>query len=138
MEEIAVKYKPIIIADDEALIRELYMRFAKNGGNLGNTEIYQAESVDEMMAFYGSMNPGLIISDNTMGPGKKGIDALAAIRKTDRGIMLCLFSGDAKPDADRNAAIAENNDIIYAAKPVERIFIVGVIGAYMERPNSRF
>lgn len=115
--------KPIIIADDEILICNLYKRLIKK--RLIDLEIETVCNGENLVSSVKNGNYGLILTDNDMGSGIKGLEAIKQIREFNPEIPIIFASGydvrDKALDAGANLAYV---------KPIRLDEITDIINKY--------
>ena len=80
----------ILVADDEPTILEGYLYFFTRRGH----EVIIAESAEELLAKFAATPCDVVITDNSMGGKKTGLDALREIRAGGSKIPVAVVSGD--------------------------------------------
>lgn len=80
----------ILVADDEPTILEGYLYFFTRRGH----KVIIAESAEELLAKFAATPCDVVITDNSMGGKKTGLDALREIRAGGSKIPVAVVSGD--------------------------------------------
>jgi CheY-like chemotaxis protein len=109
--KITTNMKPIIIADDEEKVREMYAstirRFTK-------AEIDEVGNGIELVEKVRQKDYSLIIVDNKM-PKMDGLEAIVEIRKFNNSVPICMISFG---EDDTESKAIESGATDYIQKPV--------------------
>ncbi len=81
--------QPILVVDDEAIIRETLEDALKEGGYIVDT----AESAIEAMAMMERRRYAVVLTDMHMPGGPSGLELLSEIRRRDATIMVVVITG---------------------------------------------
>lgn len=100
----------IIIADDDSAIRGVYRDVICSLSK--NIEVDMVENGEDLVKKVRQNNYDLVITDNSMGPGIKGLEAIKEIRKFNQKVPICLASGDNIEDVAFDAGAS-----VYLPKP---------------------
>ena len=109
--------KKVIIAEDESSIRNLL------GGYLGNKglECDLCENAEQLLEKMKNNSYNLVITDNDMGR-IKGIEAVKAIRETDKTIPIYVMSGREIEQEALQAGATGYLQKPFGLKDLDRIF----------------
>ena len=103
--------KPILIVDDEPIVRESIRDWLKDAGY----KVATAETGEEALALVGKQDFSVIIMDIRL-PGKTGITVLKEIKEVKPGIKSIIIT--AYPTAEFTAEARKLGVVDYLIKPI--------------------
>jgi DNA-binding NtrC family response regulator len=103
--------KPILIVDDEPIVRESIRDWLKDAGY----KVATAETGEEALALVGKQDFSVIIMDVRL-PGKTGITVLKEIKEVKPGIKSIIIT--AYPTAEFTAEAKKLGVVDYLIKPI--------------------
>ena len=107
----SVKMKPILIVDDEPIVRESIRDWLQDAGY----EVYTAESGEEALSLIEKQDFSVIVIDVRL-PGKTGIKILTEVKQQKPQIKSIVIT--AYPSAELAAEAMKLGAIDYLIKPV--------------------
>jgi DNA-binding NtrC family response regulator len=103
--------KPVLIVDDEPIVRESIRDWLKDAGY----EVYTAESGEEALTLIEKQDFGIIVIDVRL-PGKTGIKVLSEVKQQRPQIKSIVIT--AYPSAELAAEAMKLGAVDYLIKPV--------------------
>lgn len=103
--------KPILIVDDEPIVRESIRDWLKDAGY----EVATAETGEEALALVGKQDFSVIIMDVRL-PGKTGVTVLKEVKALKPGIKSIIIT--AYPSAEMVAEARKLGVVDYLIKPI--------------------
>jgi heterodisulfide reductase subunit A len=103
--------KPVLIVDDEPIVRESIRDWLKDAGY----EVYTAESGEEALSLVAKQDFGVIVIDVRL-PGITGIKALTEVKQQKPQIKSIVIT--AYPSAELAAEAIKLGAVDYLVKPV--------------------
>jgi DNA-binding NtrC family response regulator len=103
--------KPVLIVDDEPIVRESIRDWLKEAGY----EVYTAESGEEALSLVAKQDFGVIVIDVRL-PGITGIKALTEVKQQKPQIKSIVIT--AYPSAELAAEAIKLGAVDYLVKPV--------------------
>jgi DNA-binding NtrC family response regulator len=122
--------KPILIVDDEPIVRESIRDWLKDAGY----EVYTAESGEEALALIEKQDFGIIVIDVRL-PGKTGIKVLSEVKQQKPQIKSIVIT--AYPSAELAAEAMKLGAVDYLIKPVNPDDLEHLIGETLIKCNSQ-
>ena len=107
----SVKMKPILIVDDEPIVRESIRDWLQDAGY----QVYTAESGEEALSLIEKQDFSLIVIDVRL-PGKTGIKILTEVKQQKPQIKSIVIT--AYPSAEMAAEAMKLGAVDYLIKPV--------------------
>jgi heterodisulfide reductase subunit A len=103
--------KPVLIVDDEPIVRESIRDWLKDAGY----HVYTAESGEEALSLIEKHDFGVIVLDVRL-PGKTGVKVLGEVKQTKPQIKSIVIT--AYPSAELAAEAVKLGAVDYLIKPV--------------------
>jgi len=91
--------QPILVVDDESVIREMLYQTLTAGGYLVDV----AQDANEALAFMDQQRYAVVLTDMHMPGGPSGLELLSQIRRRDPSIMVVIITGFATLDTSISA-----------------------------------
>lgn len=122
--------KPVLIVDDEPIVRESIRDWLRDAGY----EVYTAESGEEALTLIEKQDFGIIVIDVRL-PGKTGIRVLSEVKQQKPQIKSIVIT--AYPSAELAAEAMKLGAVDYLIKPVNPDDLEHLIRETLIKCNSR-
>ena len=116
----------VLIAEDDATIRQLYSLILKNSGY----EVVEAEDGQEALDKFLDQPCDMVITDMNM-PRMGGLELIQRLRRNYPDVYIMLITAYGTHDTRKQALNAGSND--YLAKPVELQDLTGRVKGVLEK-----
>lgn len=117
--------KKVIVADDNEFIRETYTDILEN--YLSNTEVVAVPDGESLVEEVKKGDYSFVLTDNSMGSGITGIEAIREIRKSNGEVPIYMISADDMKEKAREAGATG-----YFQKPTPIGELMQVISQYLK------
>ncbi len=117
--------KKVLVAEDEEVIRQLYVTLFERMG----FAVVSAENGEEAYHLYQQERPDLLLTDSNM-PLVDGLDLIKQIRQGGDDLPVIMVSGR----WDRNEQIQEELNFTYMSKPVDVPRFINLVKQRLSEP----